>query len=107
MHGSQHGQPLGPFNTQAMPYKAFLHGQSQAQVFDLYKTSHAVHQRAPPGQGRGYNIGPHGRAAADHHRQPLQELLPSSMIPPQLPRIPANAPNPQTHHLSQQSPTEI
>lgn len=60
--------------------------------------------RAPPGQGRGYDIGPHGRAAADHHRQPLQELLPSSMIPPQLPRIPANAPNPQTHHLSQQSP---
>lgn len=48
MHGSQHGQPLGPFNTQAMPYKAFLHGQSQAQVFDLYKTSHAVHQQGSP-----------------------------------------------------------
>lgn len=48
MHGSWHGQPPGPFNTQAMPYKAFLPGHSQAQVFDLYKTSHAVHQQGSP-----------------------------------------------------------
>lgn len=31
-----------------MPYKAFLPGHSQAQVFDLYKTSHAVHQQGSP-----------------------------------------------------------